>query len=69
MVVENNRLYIIRLKKKNSFEIKKIYNKYIIHYSKEIPNILENNHDKMNHPGRDGIIYNIKKNNIYLVNI
>ena len=41
----------------------------MIPYYKEIKEILENNHDKMNHPGRDITIYNIKKNDFYWINL
>ena len=33
----------------------------MIPYNKDIKKIFEDNHDKMNHPGRDVTIYNIKK--------
>ena len=68
-IIENDKLKIIKKEKINTYEKKIIYKKYIIPFNSEIENILINNHDKLDHPGRDSTIFNIKRDNFYWINM
>ena len=68
-VVENSRLYLTRYEYNNLVEKKLMFKKYLIPYQKDLNNILRENHDENNHPGRDETIESIKNNNIYWISM
>ena len=68
-VLEKGRLMIIKYESINSYKKNKVLKKYIIPFIREIPIILKNNHDKMDHPGRDSTLFNVKRDNYYWINI
>ena len=62
-IIENDKLKIIKKEKINTYEKKIIYKKYVIPFNSI------NNHDKLDHPGRDSTIFNIKRDNFYWINM